>query len=306
LSPPGPLLPSARGEGRDLALVLLIALFWGLNWPAVKIALGGVSPWLLRAIGLACGAAVLAGAALLWRQTLAVPRNAIPALALSGLLGVAGFNICAVFAQLTLPTSRAAILTFTMPFWAALFSWWFLGEAITRRRAMALALGGCGLVLLSAAALRSLGPGAGLLGLAYVLGAAVSWAAGSVVQKAARLPLHPLTISAWQLGLAALVAAAGTLLFETPRLDLGAPRVAPALAFHILLPMAFCYLVWVDLVARLPVARLSVGTLLIPIVGVTGSMALLGETPSLADWAGFACILAGLAVEMAPRRTSFP
>ena len=35
--------------------IWIAALFWGLNWPAVKLALAGFSPWTLRAVGLGLG-----------------------------------------------------------------------------------------------------------------------------------------------------------------------------------------------------------------------------------------------------------
>jgi hypothetical protein len=59
-----------RARGGALAVPLL-ALLWGLNWPAVRIALSGLTPWSLRAIGLGCGAAVLA-------TRVRLPRSADP------------------------------------------------------------------------------------------------------------------------------------------------------------------------------------------------------------------------------------
>jgi drug/metabolite transporter (DMT)-like permease len=41
----------------QVALVLLLGLLWGLNWPTVKIALAEIGPWTLRASAL-CIAAI--------------------------------------------------------------------------------------------------------------------------------------------------------------------------------------------------------------------------------------------------------
>ena len=154
----------------------LAALFWGLNWPAVKIILTAASPWTLRTAGLICGAAVLAAFTVASRQSFAIPRAAWRHIIIAGLLNVAGFNIFAVFAQLSMPTSRAAILTFTMPLWTTLFAWWFLGEAIDRRRVAALGVGALGLAVLAAPFWPVIEAGGVPFGLVYVLGAAVSWA----------------------------------------------------------------------------------------------------------------------------------
>lgn len=312
----GPARPQPPSDGprprkaRDVALVVVIAVFWGLNWPAVKIALGGVSPWTLRTLGLVFAALTLIGAARLTGRSLRIPRRSWRPLALAGLFGVGGFNICTVFAQLALPTSRAAILTFTMPLWAALFAWWLLGDRPSGRRLLALAIGFAGLAVLSAPFWPVLLAGGAVAGLAYVLGAAISWAWGSVYLKRAAIEAGPLAITAWQLAVAAMAAGLGALLFEVPRIDLSHPGVLPALVFHVFLPMALCYLIWFDLMARLPVATISLGTLLIPIFGVAGAVAILGETPTGTDLVGFALILSALALDIlpwpirAPARTS--
>jgi drug/metabolite transporter (DMT)-like permease len=66
--------------------------------------------------------------ALLRRLPLWPQRAAWPAVAIGGVLTVAVFNICTAFAQLTTSTSRAAVLTFTMPLMSAGLAWWLLGE----------------------------------------------------------------------------------------------------------------------------------------------------------------------------------
>ena len=150
------------------------ALFWGLNWPAVKIALTGFSPWAIRALGLGCGAALLAMLAKTLGRSLAIPAGHRTSLFISAMLNVAGFNMFVVFAQLAMPSSRAAILTFTMPMWAALFGAMFAGERIDGLRAMALASGAAGLTLLSKPYWPELASGSIPRGLIYVLGAAQS------------------------------------------------------------------------------------------------------------------------------------
>jgi hypothetical protein len=40
----------------QVALVLLLGLLWGLNWPTVKIALAEIGPWTLRASALCIAA----------------------------------------------------------------------------------------------------------------------------------------------------------------------------------------------------------------------------------------------------------
>jgi drug/metabolite transporter (DMT)-like permease len=71
-----------------------------------------------------------------------------------------------------------------------------------------------------------------------------------------------------------------------------------ALAYHILLAMALAYLLWFDIIARLPAGVAALGTLLVPVVGVIGAMSLLGERPALPDLLGFALIIPAAAIAL--------
>lgn len=286
--------------------IWISALLWGLNWPAVKLALAGFSPWTLRAVGLGLGAVLLALIATAMRRPLAVPQGHRVALVIAAFLTVAGFNICAVFAQLAMPTSRAAILTFTMPLWAALFAALFAGERIDSLRAAALCCGAVGLALLAKPYWPALAAGTMPAGLVFVLGAAISWAAGTVYTKHRGLPGDPLGLAAWQLGIGAAFAGLGALAFEVPRIDLANPVVAGAFAYHVVLALALAYLLWFQLLERVPSATAALGTLLIPVFAVMGSTLVLDEQPTLTDFAGFGLVLFGVGLDQGLRRAVSP
>lgn len=276
----------------------LAALFWGLNWPAVKIMLTAASPWTLRATGLAGGSILLLAGVAASGRSLVIPRADWGRLVIASALNVFGFNVCAVFAQLSMPTSRAAILTFTMPLWAALFAWLCLAETLDRRRALSLALGMAGLSVLAVPFWPIVQAGGLPWGLVYVLGAAISWALGTVWMKAKPITADPIAVTAWQVALAAVACAIAMLLFETPRFDLtNDARVAAAFAFHILLPQGLAYVLWFALLRDVGASHAALGTLLIPIVGVAGSIVILGDWPTPLDVGGLALILAAVATD---------
>ena len=76
---------------------------------------------------------------------------------------------------------RSVILAYTMPLWVVLFSAVWLGEPLTLRRAIGIALGMSGMLLLI---VRELGAmQAAPLGTALVIAAALSWAVGTVLLK---------------------------------------------------------------------------------------------------------------------------
>lgn len=293
----------AAGDGRAarpaavrlVPMAAALALGWGLNWPAIKIVLAQMPPFALRAVGLG-GAALLLLAVAAWqRRRLTLPRGTWGSNAVAGLLTIVVFNFCTVFAQLNTSTSRAAVLTYTMPTMSALLAWLLLGERPGRRGLLAVACGAMGIALLAAPALAA-APGANLLGPLFALGAALGWALGTVATK--RLaPVHDRVVAtAWQLGLGgACGLAASWWAGETWPRQLAAP-VAWALAYHVVVAMAFAYVLWYRLLGSATATVSSLTTLAVPVVGVLGAMALVGDRPSALDWLGFVLVLGGAAL----------
>lgn len=257
----------------------------------MKIGLQGFGPFTLRALGLGAAALILLAAARAGRKSFRLEARQTPTLILAGLLNIAGFNLLTAFAQLQMPTARAAILAFTMPLWAALFAWLVLGERPGGRGSIGLLLGASGLLLLLIPLLMASG---GIPpGVPFILGAAVSWAAGTVLIKHRPIEGEPLVVTGLQLAVGAVVAIAGALAFESlPEQPGAAPLVA--LGYHLLLGLALPYFLWFGLVARLPAGVAALTTLLIPIVGVSSSMVLLGDRLGPFDTLGFALILAAV------------
>ncbi|MEA2782012.1 MAG: hypothetical protein QOK29_3556 [Rhodospirillaceae bacterium] len=275
------------------ASVVLLGLLWGLNWPAVRIALGDLTPWSLRASCLGVGALAVFALARLRRRPLTVPPGRPRLhLAVLGLLNVAFFNLLIAFSQLATATSRAAIVTYTMPIWTTLLARLVLGERLTRRRILALALGAAGIAILSLPLATAGFP----VGILYALGAGLSWAAGTVYLKWARIVADPIAIAAWQLAFGALAVACGMAIFEgVPHLWPLHPAVIAAVIYHALLGIGLAYFLWFEIIARLPASTAALGTLLVPVVGVLSAMLLLGERPTVPDIVGFVLVFAAAA-----------
>lgn len=275
---------------RSLLLVPLLGLLWGFNWPAVRISLTEIAPWTLRAGGMTFAGLALVAVALARGVSLKVPAAHWPRLIVAGILSIAAFNILLAFAQLMAPTSRAAILTFTMPVWATLMAWPVLGERFDRPRLIGLGLGIAGLLCLGLPLIRAgqLSPG-----FALALLASLSWALGTIVTKRWPVAAPTLTIAAWQLLIGGAAAGIGMLAFEgVPVPKALSPPVAVALIFHILGAQALAYFLWFTVIARLPAGIASLGTLMVPAVGALGSVLLLGERPAASDWLGLVLVVA--------------
>jgi drug/metabolite transporter (DMT)-like permease len=291
---------SSAGSAGHIALVLTMGVLWGFNWPAVKIALGEIAPWTLRTLGMLLGGLMLAGIALLRRRSLTVRRDHWLRLTAGGVLTIAAFNILLAFAQLSAVTSRAAIVTYTMPIWATVFARIVLGEAFDRRRLLGLALAIVGLAVLGLPLMRA---GRLQIGLLYALGGGISWAAGTVVTKRYPVAAAPLAIATWQLLIGAGFAAIGMLIFEgVPWPKKLAPATVTALLYHVLLAQALAYFLWFEVVARIPVGIASLGTLLVPPFGVLGAMIFVGDQPTATDCIGLVLIVGAAASVLLPSR----
>ena len=150
--------------------------------------------WSMRAVGLTAGSLLLLGLAKAsGRGSLAsVGARQWPALILAGLLNVTAFNVLTAVAQTLMPTSRAVILAYTMPLWTALLARIFLGEVLAPRQRLALMLESAAGLAAVLAPLRSrLGEAAVEAAIAAILGAAIAWAAGTIVMKRAGFASEP-------------------------------------------------------------------------------------------------------------------
>jgi drug/metabolite transporter (DMT)-like permease len=178
-----------------------------------------------------------------------------------------------------------------MPIWAALLALPILGEQMTATRAVALGLCVAGMAVLIA-------PLAGLaipVGLMLAVGAAVSWAAGTVYLKWARLDGDPMAITICQLVFGVAVIAICLPVFEGT-LQLNASWSALiAVAYSGIVGSGISYFLWFTIVRRLPATTASLGILATPVIGVVSAVIVLGERPTLADILGFALMLAASA-----------
>jgi drug/metabolite transporter (DMT)-like permease len=280
-----------------------LTLAWGFNWTAMKVALAQVPPWTFRSLCLGLGAAVLFAALRAGGQRLVLPSGQWRRLWMLALLNITSWNMLIAFGVGMIPSGRAAILAYTMPVWAVPLSVWLLGERISRAKLAGLALGLGGLALLLAESFAGLGRAP--LGSLLVLGAALSWALGTVLQKRfpVRLPVGLYT--AWIMLLGGVPIFAGALIFD----DWGALRnvgVAAWLgtAYNVLIAFAFAHWAWIKIATSVPVSVFSISMLLIPVVGVVCGILFLGERPAWAEYAALGLILAALLTVLRPGRAA--
>jgi drug/metabolite transporter (DMT)-like permease len=282
-------------------LLAALTLAWGVNWAAMKLALAEVPPWTFRSLCLGLGSAVLFLVLHLGGQKIPWPRGQWTRLWLLALLNITGWNMLVAYGLTMIPSGRASILAYSMPALAIPLSVWLLGERLTLAKAIGLALGLGGLALLLGEAYAAIGSAP--LGSLLVLGAAVSWAFGAVLQKKYPVAMAAGPYTAWIMLLGGVPIYIGAAIFEDPRVlaDVGA-RAWFGTAYNVLIAFAFAHWAWIKLATSVSVTVFSLSIMVIPPVAVLTGIAFLGERPSLTEVAAMVLVLGSLATVMAPAR----
>ena len=283
--------PSAAGA---YVLLAALSLFWGLNWPVMKVVLGEIPVLPFRALCLIGSGPLLLAIAALRGDTLALKRHEIGPLVLAALLNVTLWHLFSAYGVSLMAAGRASIIAYTMPAWAMLLSALFLGEPFGARgvAALVLGMGGVGALLLPDLAHIAAAP----LGAVAMLSAAVSWAAGTVVMKRFRWGCSVAALTGWQTTLGGLpIIVAAIVVGPFPGLEHADAAGLAALAYVILMGMVFSQWAWFSVLGRLPVAVASIGSLAVPMIGVLSSALLLHEAVGPTELAALLLVVAAFA-----------
>ena len=287
-----PIISNLSDAAKARLLLIVLCLGWGTTWVTMRMALEQIPPFSMRVATLSLGALVLTSFARFQGRKLAITsRRTWIHICMASLFNIVAFSVFTPFAQLSAETSRVAIMVYTMPIWAAMLALPILGERLTPTRMVALGLCIAGMSILIAP-LAGLGIPTGIM---LALAAAMSWAAGTVYLKWAKLDGDPMAITIWQLVFGIVVIAICVPLFEGGlHLNAGAWSLF-GLIYSGIIGSGLCYFLWFDIVRRLPASTAALGILSSPVIGVITAMIVLGERPTLYDAIGFALMLAASA-----------
>jgi drug/metabolite transporter (DMT)-like permease len=285
-----------------VGLLVVLTAAWGFNWPMIKLALAGMAPMHFRTLCVAAGAVLLFAMAFAARLSMRVPAGEWKRLALIALFNITGWNVFAVYGVGLMASGRASILGYTMPVWGVLLSTWILREPFTGRRAVGVALGMAGMLLLLGAEFRAVqrAPAGALL----MIGAAVSWAIGIVLVRRWPTAMPTTSFAAWQFVVGGVPIVAIALFLEEGSFD---PfRLAPGpligVAYNMFVAFGFCYWAFTKIAQSAPVGVTSLSSLMVPVVGVFSGALVLGETPRWSDYAALVLVVGSLATVLIPPR----
>ncbi|MEI7612810.1 MAG: EamA family transporter [Betaproteobacteria bacterium] len=277
---------------QGIFLLIALSLFWGLNWPIMKIVLTEVPPLYFRSSCLLLGGLGLLLVTLASGNSIRVPTGYWHRLITLSVFNIIGWNVFAIYGVSLLPSGRAALLGYTMPLWSTLLSVWLLGERITFRRVLGLVLGLAGILALMGGTLESLSKTP--LGFACMILAAWSWALGIVIFKRQPVPMPTIALTGWTMLLGSLPILLVAIPLETSRLIMPSFWPLFGLAYNTFFAFMFCYWAWNRIVLMVPVGVSSLSSLATPLVGVLSGIIFLGEPLGWQEIIAAALILAAV------------
>ncbi len=285
---------SAR-SARDWGLLLALSAMWGSAFLFIKLGVASVPPATLVAGRIVIGAIVLY-VALRWRGLALPPFGAAwwpyAAIALAG--NSAPFFLIS-WGQQVVDSALAGILMAIMPLTTLLLAHFFVaGERMTLWRTTGFVIGFSGIVVLMEPSALS-AAGGNLIAELAVLAGAVCYAANSVISR--RLITTDFLVASTAVMVVATVMTLPLALWiDRPwTLAPSAGSVASIIWLGIG-PTALATILYFQLIATAGPTFMALVNYFSPVVALAAGVALLGEQPGPAAFAGLGLILLGIAV----------
>ena len=289
-------MPNAAIPPRALLLLVVLTLVWGTNWPLFPYAIREVSVWTFRAVAVTVAGLALLSVARLRGLPLAVPRRYWRTIVAATLFYLVLWNIASTYAAVLIPSGQAAILGFTMPLWAALIAWAFLGERMTGRMLAAIALGAVAVGLLMAQGIEAYVRAP--LGFALGLLAGLGWAIGTLILKRRPVAVPALVLTGWQLLLAAVPTTLGALWLGDHQWFVPSWQSIAVIGYIALVPMSIGNAAWFAIVGMLPTNVAGLSSILVPVVAMVSGALVHGEPLGPLQWSAMACCVGGLSLAL--------
>ena len=289
-----------RVSPKVLALLAVLTLVWGTNWPLFKIALDELPVLTFRAIVLVTATVMLTVVLLVRGESFAVPRGKWPALTAASAMNIFVWNIATSLAVLYIPSGHASVLAYTMPLWVALIGFAVFGQRLTGRLLAAILIGAAAVVALMAPNFQSYAQAPA--GLFWGLFAGFCWAVGTFVVKRTSWPGMGLSLTFWQVVISLPPILLGALIFDGLPSHWPSTKALVATIYTGAVPMALGTATWFALVKLLPAQVAGLSSIAIPIVAIVSGVLILDEPLSALQAVAIASTVLSLWLALMPRR----
>jgi O-acetylserine/cysteine efflux transporter len=285
---------------RDRLLAALVAVCWGVNFPATVYALEHFPPLFL---------AVLRFALVAIPTMLLIPRPQVPLRWLVGTgvgIGILQFGFLYIGMAAGMPGGLASlVLQASAPFTVLIAGIW-LHERLSRRQVFGISVAVLGLAAIAAHQAQV----AALLPFVLTLCGAMGWAIGNICSRQAQAP-NPLHLTLWMSVVPPVPMLAVSLLVEGPaRIGRSLSTVwswqaLPAvlgLLYIVVIATLVGYGLWNTLLSRHPSSVVAPFSMLVPVVGVFASWVAFRELIDPVELAAGAAVVIGVLYASRPAR----
>lgn len=288
-----PPITRTHALGTTDALLLLMAVIWGVNYSAVKYATRALSPVTFTVVRLAAAAVTLFLVAALQRKSWPNRRD-VTVLLLLGVLGNGIYQLAFVNGLARTRIADAALIVASAPAFIAVLSHLRKIERVSLRAAggVALSIVGVGVVILASAAVPQ--RQGSVLGAVLMVAAVCCWSVFTIA-------LRPYTMRVDGVQLNAITMAGGLLpmVFAIPHVAAtpwaaATPLVWGCVLYAGAISMGAAYLFYMRGLRVLGPTRTSIYGNLQPLVAILVAWALLHEAPTVWQAVGTAFIVGGI------------
>ena len=285
---------------KQLLLLALLTVVWGINWPVMKLGVTGYPPLTFRLLCIWLGLPVMALLMVVRKTPFHIPREKYREVFWLALTNLVIWNVLIILAVKHLSSGRSAILGYTMPIFSALMGAWFFGARLALRNWIGVAAAALGVALLLWYEVTHLtGQPLAVLG---ALVAAASWAYGTQRMRASTIGVSTLTLAFWMMLITAVSITLLSVLLEYPQWHAPPPRTWAAIAYNAVLVFGVAQAIWLTLARTLPPIASTLSVMMIPILGVFAGALGLGEVLHWQDWAAVGLMTVSIASVLAPSR----
>lgn len=280
------------------ALLVLVVVVMGVNWPIMAIGTRHIPPLWMATFRVAGGLlVVMIGAAASGRLRVP-PRADLPIIGSLALFRLAAVFVLVFTALALVPAGRSSVLTWTTSLWTVPIAAVVLGEVVTGRRWVGLALGIGGIVVLVEPWALDWTSADVIAGHLMLILAAIINAATAVHIRAHRWTMTPLQAIPWQLAMAtAILAIVSLATVGLPDID-WTPQLAWVVVYQGVLATGIAFWAEVTVLKNLPTVSTNLTLMGVPVVGVLSSAAILGESITASLIAGLSLVMLGVGVNL--------
>lgn len=282
--------------------VVALTLMWGVNWPMMKLSLQEITPLYFRALTMTCGAAWLF--VFYWQRGVRMwpARAEWRSVLVLMVPNMVGWHTLSIFGVQALASGRAAILGFTMPVWTVFLGALFFGQRLNKRSLVAAAAVLATVALLLADEWRALSGSP--LGVMVMLGAAMSWAIGTLMMRRAHLTIQVEALTVWMMILTSATLWVLAISAEPfPSFAFSTPMWL-SLVYGVLFNYGFAQIIWFSMARHLPPVTSAMSLMTVPLIGTASATLIVGEWPRWQDGVAVLCVMVAIAAVLMPARTA--